>query len=111
MRYRKLLMPRLVARASIIPWARPSHGSWNGGSPASATTGPNPSMPPRSWMPSTDAESATRVAAAPAWVGAPPGTAHASGGGPHGEPKDSSIPPLDSHDTPSSHLDHLGHGA
>src|SRR4029453_17897471 len=45
---------RPARRLSIRPWTRPSHGAWNGGSPApSDTTGPKPCMPPRSWGPPT----------------------------------------------------------
>src|SRR5882762_2665813 len=36
--------------ATAMPCMRPSQGAWNGGSSASATTGPRPCLPPTSWI-------------------------------------------------------------
>src|SRR3954453_13399061 len=47
--------PPVAHSVSDMPNTRPSQRSWKGGSPGSGTTGPNPCMPPMSWMPSTAA--------------------------------------------------------
>src|SRR4051794_7652588 len=49
------LLTPMAKEAKVTPHACRSHASWNTGSPGSTSTGPNPSMPPRSWMPSTHA--------------------------------------------------------
>jgi hypothetical protein len=51
---RRLPPPTASELAIISPWARPSPGAWNGGSSASASTGPKPCMPPMSWTASID---------------------------------------------------------
>src|SRR3954452_9377625 len=48
-----LLTPR-ANEAKVRPHAWRSHGSWKTGSVGSASTGPKPSMPPRSCTPSID---------------------------------------------------------
>src|SRR5438105_7863298 len=48
-----VLKPPAASALPATAKVRPSHGWWKTGSAGSTSTGPNPCIPPRSWMPST----------------------------------------------------------